>query len=166
MESPETALTTIAEVAVAYVGFASIVAVIQSARSEEWQAEDRLIFRAMIEVSFATLLWCFLPAAAAVLELGERATWMVASALALATGAALLTRRMILVRRHLAGMPRAGTWFFLPMSVLSWVVLLANLLVWKAAGPYLIAVLISLAVASAMFLSLLARFFPLSGSRE
>jgi hypothetical protein len=163
MGNPEGLLTTIAEVAVAYVGFASIVAVIQSARAEEWLAEDRLIFRAMIEVSFATLLLSFLPGAVALLGLAEPTTWGVASALGLGSGVALLVRRLLLVRRHLARVPRVGAWFFVPMSGLSWILLLGNLFAWRAAGPYVIAVLVSLAVASGMFLSLLARFFPLGG---
>ncbi len=77
-------LLTIAEVSIAYVGFASIVAVLSSSRPGGWEPEDRIIFRAMIEVGFLCVLMSFIPHTIASAGVPEEVVWPTASAIAVA----------------------------------------------------------------------------------
>jgi hypothetical protein len=58
---PPDVLLSIGEVAIAYVGFSSIVAVFSAERRGGWLSEDRVIFRAMIELSLVSIFASFLP---------------------------------------------------------------------------------------------------------
>ncbi len=75
--NPNDFLATLAEVSVAYVGFASIVAVIHSVRSDSWSPEDRIVFRALIEIGLGCVVLSLIPNALSSVGLGPSTIWVV-----------------------------------------------------------------------------------------
>ena len=165
MFQPEDLLLTIAEVSIAYVGFASIVAVLSSSRPGGWEAEDRITFRAMIEVGFSVILLSFIPHTIALAGVPAEMVWPTASAIAVALMVSMTVRRVIQLRRHAGGVTRFGRVFALPITLFSIVLNAANVFVWQAPGPYVIGLVLGLVTASGMFLLLLYRSFPLDGDK-
>lgn len=161
MSQPPEVLLTIGEVAIAYVGFASIVAVLSASREGAWSVGDRIVFRAMIEVGFLTVLVSFLPRAVALTDLPEGGLWQVCSGINVLAGVAMVIRRVRQLQRHAGGVLPFGRAFALPLTGVHLLLNAVNVAVWHTAWPYVAAMVISLAVASGMFLFLLFRFFPL-----
>jgi hypothetical protein len=96
------ALTTLAEVSVAFAGFSGIVTAFRRRSPGEWSDLDRFRFRFMIEFSLATLALSMLPLFLAELGLSESRAWTVAS-LVLGGGAlSYLARSAWQLRRLLA----------------------------------------------------------------
>ena len=116
-----------------------------------------------IEVGFVLVLLSFIPHTLASAGLPEEQAWPTASAIAVAVTASMTVRRVIQLRRHAGGVISFGRVFALPLTLFSLALNTANVFVWQAAGPYVIALVSGLVVASGMFLLLLFRFFPLEG---
>lgn len=109
-------LLTIAEVSIAFAGFASIVAILGGREGGGWRTEDVDRFWVMIEYSFAALFFAVVPFALFHLGVGEPDLWPLGSALmaAFLLGyAVMVTRRLI--RHRLAGRVRSH---WLSLSVL------------------------------------------------
>jgi hypothetical protein len=105
-------LLAIAEVSIAFAGFASIVAILGGREGGGWRTEDVDRFWVMIEYSFAALLFALVPFAFFHLGVGEPALWRVGSALMstfLLGYAVMVARRLIRHRHRLAGGIR-GHW--------------------------------------------------------
>lgn len=83
-------LLTIAEVAIAFAGFGSIVVVFGQRTSGRWSRADLFRLAAMIQASLITLLFAFLPICLSFLGVREPAAWVAASIL-LAGVVSLLT---------------------------------------------------------------------------
>jgi hypothetical protein len=84
-------LLTIAEVSVAFAGFASIVTVVASRGLEAWGPGNRMRFRLMIYMSLSSVLFSLLPFSFVLLEVSESTTWGLSSAaLALFLGSYLI----------------------------------------------------------------------------
>ena len=162
MFQPDDLLLTIAEVSIAYVGFASIVAVLSS-RAGGWEAQDRITFRAMVEVGFVLVLLSFIPHTLASAGVPEELVWPTASAIGVTVTASMSVRRVIQLRRHAGGVILFGRVFALPLSLFGIALNAVNVFVWQAVGPYVIALVLGLVIASGMFLLLLYRSFPLEG---
>lgn len=159
-------LLTIAEVAVAFAGFASVVVLFQHRDPESWPVSLVVRLRTMIEGSLVTLFSALLPFVLHHLGLDGAQLWMLAS-LALAFGYAgfgtLVWRRS----RSALGAGQLSPGFSAGVAVVS-ASLLAALLVnatgavfARPFGAYLLAVTWTLVFASLMFLRVVV--FP-SGS--
>lgn len=165
------ALATLAEVSVAFAGFAGIVTAFRRQTPEKWSALDRFRFRFMVEFSLATLGLSLAPFFVAELGVGEPALWRVCSVL-LAVGALVyLLRSTFRVRRMLAaGLPvsrgLALLSFAVGVLVAGSALLNALGLVGRPAGVYLAGVGGCLFVCSAMFARLLLARPQASGEEE
>lgn len=104
------ALTTLAEVSVAFAGFSGIVTAFRRRSPGEWSDLDRFRFRFMVEFSLATLALSMLPLFLAELGLSEGRAWSVASFVLGGGALAYLARSAWQLRRLLsAGEPVSRT---------------------------------------------------------
>ena len=163
--NPEDLLILLAEIAVAYVGFGAIVAALQS-RSQSWTIEDRVIFRALAEVALGAFFVAITPHLIASFDVAERTTWAYSSGACLFSGPAVLAVRIVQVRKTFG---RASLSHYL-IGYLPFLFFLgcnaANFLLWQAAGPYVLGTVTIILQASAHFLVLLYRVFPLTGESK
>ena len=150
-------LLTIAEVAVAFAGFASIAVLFQHRDPRQWPPEVVVRLRTMIESSLATLFTALLPFALFHLGLADQALWAASSLLLALILVGYGGRVWALSRRSLAAgrLSRAFTATNGAIALLLTVALLLNsagVLFQRSFGPYLVAVLWNLGFTSLMFL--------------
>jgi hypothetical protein len=98
-------LIVIAEVSVAFAGFAGIVAVFRQRALEEWAPVDAARFRFMVECSLTTILFALLPFVFHHLGASPTATWSACSALMAATIGGLLVISSLRMRWALLQTP-------------------------------------------------------------
>jgi len=150
-------LLTIAELAVAFAGFASVVVLFQHRDPRQWPPAVVVRLRTMIESSLATLFSALFPLILYHFGLSGGMLWTACSlllALSLAATSAVIWRRSRgpLARGDLSR-PFSATVF--AITVLVFVVLLLNageVLFHQSFGPYLLGVSWHLVFASLMFL--------------
>lgn len=163
METPAI-LLTLAEVSIAYVGFAAIFGIL-STRAEAWPSDVQLMFRALVEVGLAALFISVIPSGLALLQFEHAHLWLIASAIALASAVTISGWRIYLIRSRLVRFPREAP-LLLTMSTVNLALLTGNILIWRAAGPYVLALIVSLVGASSIFLAMIYRMFPILRERE
>lgn len=159
METPEV-LYTLTEVAIAYVGFAAVFGVLSS-RAEVWPPEVQLMFRALVEVGLLVLFLCLTPITLELVGYNGTDQWYIASMIGISLGLILTAWRAYLVRSRLVQFPRELPVFAF-FSVANFVILIGNAAFWRSAGPFVVAVITSLAAASSIFLAMIFRMFPIS----
>ena len=161
-------LLTIAELAVAFAGFSSIVVVFQHRDPAQWSPAISMRLRAMIEGSLGALYAALLPFALEGLGMQGVVLWRAASAgafLALAIQGAVLFRRARALLPQ-GELKRGFTFGTAAVNLLVMALLLANsagALGPPGYGPYVVAVIWGLVVASLVFLRLMLH--PLDGNR-
>ncbi len=158
-------LLAVAEIAIAFAGFSSIVAVLGQRTSGRWGRADVFRLAAMVQSSLITLLFAFLPLCLSFLGLGEPAAWVVASIL-LAGAIALLTSLSHLRARSLyspAESSSAGT----SRGIAAAMLLLGGLIVAlqvcnifgvvfkRGPGPYITGLVLLLGISAVQFVRLL-----------
>lgn len=150
-------LLTIAEVAVAFAGFASVVVLFQHRDPRRWPPAVVVRLRTMIESSLVTLLSSLLPFALFHFGLADQALWATASFL-LALGLVAYSGRVwALARTPLAAghLSRSFTATNGAVALVLTVALLLNaggIFLHRRFGPYLVAVIWGLGFTSLMFL--------------
>jgi hypothetical protein len=159
IETPEI-LYTLTEVAIAYVGFAAIFGALSS-RAEVWPPEVQLMFRALVEVGLLIMFLCLTPIALELIDVDGADRWQVASLIGITLGAFLTAWRAYLVRSRLLRLPREAPFLFF-FTIINFAILATNAIVWRTAGPYVIAIIMSLAAGSSIFLAMIFRMFPIS----
>ena len=82
MEAPDL-LLTIAEVAIAFAGFASLAAVV-STRSEKMKTLNAIRFRSLLMYSLTTVALCFIPFVPRHYGFSESVSWTISSVLLIA----------------------------------------------------------------------------------
>jgi hypothetical protein len=157
-------LQTLMEVSIAYVGFAAIFGVL-SVRADGWPVEIRFMFRALIEVGLTAVLLCVYPLVVLAFEAHGPDQRLIATWLGLATGLSLTGWRAYLLRRHLVRLPREAPLLF-GLSLISFIVMLGNAMLWQSPGPYILAVIITLVSTSAIFLAMIYRMFPITSQAD
>lgn len=162
MESSDLILT-LAEVSIAYVGFAAIFGIL-STRTSVWSAELRVMFRALIEVGIFSLYLSIIPHTLNTFGVVEAHLWTYSSIAALAGGIPMGTARMYLIRTRLDKVPSVGKFLLIPLMVLTIALYLVNALVWQQPGPYVLGIVLALITGSGIFLSLIYRLFPIQKS--
>ena len=154
-------LIVIAEVSVAFAGFAGIVAVFRQRDLEEWAPVDAARFRFMVECSLATILFALLPFVFHHLGASPTATWSACSALMAAAVVCLLviaSLRMRRVRSQTSGFNTALLRFLQAGSLLMLALLVLNSLrigFTGEFGPYLAALAWLLVASGVNFFRLL-----------
>ena len=159
-------LLTIAELAVAFAGFASIVTLFQHRDPASWPASVPVRLRAMVEASLGTLYGALFPFLLHHMGLTGDALWRAASAAGL-VGFAYMSVSMLLRARPQLPSGEMSTRFTYGLGAVA--LAIAALLACNVAGapfppgfgPYLAAVVYSLVVASFVFLRMIVR--PISG---
>ena len=76
---PQDALTTVAEIAIAIAGFSGIAAVLGRHSEGEWAPVDVFRLRLLLRLSFAVVLFCFLPIVLSSASVAPKLTWAVSS---------------------------------------------------------------------------------------
>ena len=150
-------LLTIAELAVAFAGFASIVVLFQHRDPASWPPAVPVRLRAMVESSLATLYGALLPFLLHHLGLTEPELWAWSS---VAIAVALVVVGVAFYRRALPHLPSGNLSRTFTLAVASVAVLVVLLQLANAIGfvfrpsfgPYLAGVIWSLVVASLVFL--------------
>lgn len=122
-------LRTIAEVAVAFTGFASIVAVFQRRDSAEWAPQDVLRLWSIIAYGLAAVFFSLLPLGFGATDIGESTIWAAGSALLAAFLTGYTIYGVMRVRSYAAKDPsrHSGAWGY-SFLVLSVAVILSQLL--------------------------------------
>ena len=163
-------LIVIAEVSVAFAGFAGIVAVFRQRDLAEWAAVDATRFRFMVECSLMTILFALLPFVFRHLGASPAATWSACSGLMGAAVACLLviaSLRMRRVRSQTPGFNTALLRFMQAVSLLTLALLALNALrigFTAEFGPYLAALAWLLVASGINFFRLL--LFGVGGNRS
>lgn len=157
----ESALLTIAEVAVAFAGFASVVTVFRRRDDEGWPGQDLIRFQLMITTSLAVVFFALLPFAVHFFEASEHATWA-GSSFALASFMIVLMltagRRVIALTRDAALNPHISL-SFIALGILIALAQALNgfgLLFDRSLGPYFVGLLYLLVISGFSF----ARMLP------
>lgn len=164
--NPGDLLIVLAEVSIAFVGFASIVAVLQANRTRPWSKQDRFMFRAMVEAGILNFFTCVFPHAIGSFDVQEATIWSGASAISLVLGIASTIRRFLQSRQSLDELPMFARRFILPVVAAMLILHISNALYWQAAGPYVVSVLLSILYVSGVFLFLVIRLFPIIDDME
>lgn len=164
--NPDDLLIVLAEISIAFVGFASIVAVLQANRDHPWSRQDRFVFRAMVESGIVSFFTCVFPHAIGSFDVREATIWSGASSICLLLVIASTTRRLLQSRRSLGQLPKFATQFVLPVVAAMSALHIGNALYWQAAGPYVVSVVLSILIVSGMFLFLVIRLFPITDDKE
>jgi branched-subunit amino acid transport protein AzlD len=163
-------LIVIAEVSVAFAGFAGIVAVFRQRDLVEWAPLDAARFRFMVECSLMTVLFALLPFVFHHLGASPTATWSACSGLMAAAVAGLLTiasLRMRRVRSQTPGFNAALMRCMQAVSLLTIALLVLNALrigFTAEFGPYLAALAWLLVASGINFFRLL--LFGVGGNRS
>jgi hypothetical protein len=163
-------LIVIAEVSVAFAGFAGIVAVFRQRDLEEWALLDAARFRFMVEFSLTTILFALLPFVFHYLGASPTATWSACSALMAATIGGLLviaSFRVHFLRSQASGFSPALLHFMQAVTLLTIALLVLNALrigFTAEFGPYLAALAWFLVGSGINFFRLL--LFGVGGSRS
>jgi hypothetical protein len=158
-------LSVLAQVSVAFAGFAGIVTAFRRRTPDHWNALDRFRFRFMVEFSLVTLFLSLLPFFVLAFDVAEPRVWSLCS-VPLSLGALIyLLRSALSVRRLLAaglevGRGIAAVSFAVGIGIAA--TSLFNALQWFArpAAVYLAGVGGCLFVCSAMFARLLLAGTP------
>ena len=156
-------ILTLAEVSIAYVGFAAIFGIL-STRTSVWSPELRIMFRALIEVGIFSLYLSIIPHTLNTLGVVGHYLWMYSSVAALVGGVPMGAARMYLIRTRLDKVPSVGKLLLIPLMLVTIVLFLTNALVRQQPGPYVLGIVLALATGSGIFLSLIYRLFPIHRS--
>jgi hypothetical protein len=163
-------LIVIAEVSVAFAGFAGIVAVFRQRDLVEWAPLDAARFRFMVECSLMTVLFALLPFVFHHLGTSPTVTWSACSGLMVTAVAGLLviaSFRMRRLRSHPRGPNLALMRFVQAGSLLALALLVLNALsigFTAEFGPYLAALAWLLVASGINFFRLL--LFGVGGSHS
>lgn len=153
----ESALSTLAEVAVAIAGFSGIVSVFGRRSAGQWTTAERNRMLALLVLSLTALLFCLLPFVLLAIPVSESTCWRSLSLVAVVPRVAFLARllpvaveasRLARREREVSLVVSAS---FLVGDLLVIAALLANGLALGVAWPYLAMILWVLAEASVSF---------------
>ena len=157
----ENLLLTIAEVSIGFAGFAGIVALFGRRAAGSWSTADRVRFDALIRFALLSLFAAFVPLSIYYISPYHESPWRLASTiLGLVFLLMFWTGRRRIAEVRASGDSEAnvqGGWVLLGANALVGLGLLLNAAgVFQAsAGPYLVALFISLTMTGLMFARLL-----------
>jgi hypothetical protein len=139
-------LLTLAEVSVAFAGFAGVVAVFGRRDPSTWSYANRNRFRLLIEMSLCAVFFCILPFCLSALHLPAQMVWRLASAF-VATYLLVAVLVYMIGLRAVASSDRAEisrsvTALFFALDILAIAVNLYNVATLGEVGPFLLALLI------------------------
>jgi hypothetical protein len=163
-------LIVIAEVSVAFAGFAGIVVVFRQRHLEEWAPVDVNRFRFMVECSLTTILFALLPFVFHHLGTSQTVTWAACSGLLAAAVAGLFVIAVFRIRRvrsQAPGFSVAVTRFLQTGTILAFILLVLNAMriaFTAEFGPYLAALVWTLVASGINFFRLL--LFGVGGSQS
>ena len=159
LDSTQSVLLTLAELSIAYVGFAAIVGAL-NARSEKWTPGTRILFRSMIDTGLMNVFVCLIPSFLFLLSLEGQTLWTISSAATVVLLAATFIARLVQIRRAIGAPLPIGKWLLIPLSIISIVAFTVNALIWQAAGVYVLATGIQLLINTVQFLAVIFALFP------
>ena len=159
-DSVQSVLLTLAELSIAYVGFAAIVGAL-STTSEEWTVGTRILFRSMIDTGLMNVFLCLIPNVFYLLYFEGTSLWIVSSSLALLIVVLVFTGRMIQIRRTVGTPLAIGKWVLIPLMILAIAMYFTNAVVWRLPGVYVLATGVHLLVNTVQFLAVMWTLFPI-----
>ena len=158
----ESFLTTSAQIGIGIAGFSGIAAALGRRGEGAWTPQDITRMRILLRGSFGAVLASLLPVALAATPLAEATRWSVSSAL---YAAWIALSVMILLRewRRLVGLSAAPTSRYATLiyglALLSLVLNLANLAIFRTAWPYLFSLLLTLTIAFVQFVRIVSELW-------
>ena len=154
-------LLTIAEVAIAFAGFASLAAVVATT-SERSARMNAMRFRTLLQNSITTVAFCFVPFVPPHYGFSTNASWGVSSLLLAAVVAA---EHLLFIRLYGGSNPTAASARVIALwQFLAWLpvvlAILGPLGVGSIVGNYILALLTLLAASALSFLRVFGEFLP------
>jgi hypothetical protein len=156
MES-EGILTTLAEVAIAIAGFSGIVVALQN-RTADWSETDKLRFSMLLQVSFVSVAFSFVPIVLYLMHPSEPFVWRWSSGLWLvyfACTAAYRVPQFPRVSDPGSDTSKAAAGFLLSVSFTSVVLQVANVVWLRLSWPHVVTVILGILLAFVLFVRLL-----------
>jgi hypothetical protein len=157
-------LLTIAELAVALAGFASLVSVIGRRQDATSRALDSRRLRAMLEVALHNAAFALVPLPFLQVAPSNPILWRLASGLQLLTIVAHIVSSLRRARSYEGGWILISTWMLTSISVLTNLANILGLGGSNAFSLYLASLILGLGVAALLFLSVAASVLQAPGS--
>ena len=164
IDAVQSVLLTLAEISIAYVGFAAIVGALTS-KSQEWTDGTRILFRSMIDTGLVNVFLCLIPNFLYLLSLEGSTLWLSSSIITTAMVTVVFIVRMVQIRRIVRTPLAIGRWLLIPLSVTTIAVYSVNAGFWETAGPYVLATGINILLSTVQFLAVISTLFPVRSSR-
>ena len=108
---------------------------------------------------------CLTPIALAEFGIHGSDQWQYASLIGVVLGLLITIWRGYVVRSRLPTFPKEMP-VLVSFSVINFILMIGNTIMWRTSGPYVLAVISSLAAASSIFLAMIFRMFPISSSKS
>ena len=150
-------LTTLAEVAIAIAGFSGIVVALQN-RTVDWSETDKLRFSALLQVSFESVFFSFVPIVLYLMHPSEPFVWRWSSGLWLVYIACTVAYRVPQIRRVSApgsDTSKLAMRFVLSSFCTSVLLQVANVVWLRVSWPHVITVILGMLLAFVFFARLL-----------
>ncbi len=150
-------LTTLAEVAIAIAGFSGIVVALQN-RTVDWSETDKLRFSALLQVSFESVFFSFVPIVLYLMHPSEPFVWRWSSGLWLVYIACIVAYRVPQLLRVSApgsDTSKAAVGFLFSHFCTSVLLQVANVVWLRVSWPHVVTVILGMLLAFALFVRLL-----------
>ncbi len=150
-------LTTLAEVAIAIAGFSGIVVALQN-RTVDWSETDKLRFSALLQVSFASVFFSFVPIVLYLMHPSEPFVWRWSSGLWLVYIACIVAYRVPQVLRVSApgsDTSKVAVGFVFSGLCTSVLLQVANVVWLRVSWPHVVTVIWGMLLAFVLFVRLL-----------
>jgi hypothetical protein len=156
--TPESFLTTSAEIGIGIAGFAGIASVLGYEGRDGWTPQNIIRMRILLRASFGAVLLSLLPIALASTEMSDKLLWGRSSAIYAAWTAYILLAGLYGLRGGFTSTEPVETSYvvFLVGALLAIITLnVTNLVLLQTAWPYLFSLLLTLTIAFVQFVRLL-----------
>ena len=163
-DAVQSVLLTLAELSIAYVGFAAIVGALSS-KSQEWDTGTKVLFRSMIDIGLVNVFLCLIPNFLFLLAMDGTALWTISSSIAAVLVSGVFIARMVQIRRTLGTPLRIGRLVLIPLIVVTISAYLTNAVVYAEAGLYVLATGVHILVCTVQFLAVIYTLFPIETSK-
>jgi hypothetical protein len=150
-------LTTLAEVAIAIAGFSGIVVALQN-RTVDWSEADKLRFSVLLQLSFESVFFSFVPIVLYLMHPSEPFVWRWSSGLWLvyiACVVAYRVPRLPLVSAPGSDTSKAAVGFLISSFCTSVLLQVANVVWLRVSWPHVLTIILGMILAFVFFMRLL-----------
>ena len=163
-DAVQSVLLTLAEISIAYVGFAAIVGALSS-KSQEWTAGTKILFRSMIDTGLVNVFLCLIPNFLYLFAIDGPMLWTIASSVAATLVFGVFVARMLQIRRAVGAPLAIGRWLLIPLIIATLIAYVINTVIFGVAGLYVLATGVHILVSTVQFLAVIYTLFPIESSK-